>query len=282
MEDLIIKQQAQIIEVEQSKDEQGEPVLSFKTEAEMDNQIFNLKSMSLIEQEQWYSKFNGFISQNEFMWDVVEELDNIRSMEDVTVIHNKYANLLLFNSNKVGDIDIAPYIPSTSLGSSMACNKNGNVMIGGKICNFNDITSYSQLEEIKKESLLLSKSNSRRSWWMSGTGEIKIRDYKYWIEAWHNNNTDWIELKLTSHRRITIFAWNKHRTSYFLKYFYCNNWSDHSLLSNNISCTTYDTHNTGNLNSGNFHNLVRGSGNFSLEGSIREVRQYTGRIAVSH
>ena len=108
------------------------------------SQLDKFQYMSETEKEQWYAQFDGLVTQNQFMWSVVDELDNAMSVEAVKSIHEKYTNLLVFNDNEE-DNDISPYIPSTFFGNDKVCNKYGNVMVDGEIRNFNNVTSYSQL-----------------------------------------------------------------------------------------------------------------------------------------
>ena len=71
-------------------------MLSFSSEEEMFKQIEVLKTMQEDELKTWYKQQNeNFVSQFDFMWQIVEELDTANSLEEAKEIQSKYTGLLL-------------------------------------------------------------------------------------------------------------------------------------------------------------------------------------------
>ncbi len=71
-------------------------MLSFSSEEEMFKQIEVLKTMQEDELKTWYKQQNeNFVSQFDFMWQIVEELDTANSLEEAKEIQSKYTGLML-------------------------------------------------------------------------------------------------------------------------------------------------------------------------------------------
>lgn len=242
-----IQEAPESVQVDLSKDEHGEPVLSFKTEADMNTQVQNLKVMSETDSEQWYDQFDGYLSQNQFKWNIVDEFNNAQSMEEVKLIRSRSANLLIYN-NKLADEDMSPYIPSSHLGNDLVCNKYGNVMISGKIHNFNDIASYSERESP------LTKSRSE-----VGNGIYRERGKsRLMVRAYYNSATYGIDLWLEAQNK-TWFGWMWHKTQYSLRFEEFWGWNEAYSLGWEIFITAKPYyHVTPVIKAGDYHPLVRG------------------------
>lgn len=119
--------------------------LNFASERAMYATIWELMDMTDAERNAWYIQQNvNFISQEDAMWVVVDELKTKRSREEIRTCQDKYSSIFLFNHNEA-DRDISPYIPNEKPGISLVCNAYGNVTIAGELVNFNDLTSYGQI-----------------------------------------------------------------------------------------------------------------------------------------
>lgn len=230
-------------------------MLSFSSEDEMFEQIQSLKLMTEEEQDAWYEKHaNGFVSQQQFMWQIVEELDNAVSLEEVRDIQAKYAGQMLFNTNP-DDEDIAPYIPSNYKGTEFVCDRNGNVLIAGKVCNYNNLTSYEQTSDY----LFNHQPQTRAREKLAGV-YAKDGKRKFWSEAYLNTVTDGIEIRLAAHKK-NMFGWNKYKTSYGIKIIEFSNWAQITPFSADILNARPNYYVTADVKSGLYYPFVRGRSN---------------------
>ena len=157
----------------------------------------------------WYQSNGNFQSQNEFMWDVVEELNNSSSMEDVRATQAKYKDLLLFNNNE-SDEDVAPYIPSNHRGTELVCNKYGNVLVNGEVKNFNNLTAYEQTKDYE-----INQARKERRVLLHGGSAVDGKR-KFWVELYLNRPSGWVEVQLSAHKK-TWIGWNKYSTVYAVR-----------------------------------------------------------------
>lgn len=195
----------------------SEQMLSFASEEEMFAEINRLKCMTQDESAQWKESHGGFVSQFDFMNAVVDELDGAASIEDVRAIQQKYSGRLLFSDNPEYE-DIAPYLPTNHRGTELVCNHNGDVMIGGIVKNYNEITTCEESEEFRR----IHNLQTRGAEQICGTSAA-TSDRKCWIDFYVENN-EVVELKLSAHKK-GLFGWNKYRTAYFLRLFnISSNW----------------------------------------------------------
>lgn len=193
-------------------------MLSFESEEKMHQQIDILQDMAPEKMSEWYEQNDNFTSQSEFMWQVVDELNNAASVDEVREIQAKYQGILLFNNNSA-DEDIAPYIPSECRGTELVCNKNGDVLIAGKVKNYNSLTSYEQTSDYAFN----HPTKTRASQKLAGVYAIDGKR-KFWCEAMLDTNSGWISLQFTAHAK-NIFGWNKYKTSYGIKVMEFVNWA---------------------------------------------------------
>lgn len=230
-------------------------MLSFSSEDEMFEQIQSLKLMTEEEQDAWYKKHaDNFVSQQQFMWQIVEELDNATSLEEVRNIQAKYTGQMLFNTNPE-DEDIAPYIPSNYKGTEFVCDRNGDVMIAGEVCNYNNLTSYEQTTDY----LFNHQSQTRTREKLAG---VYAQDgkRKFWSEAYLNTVTGGVEIRLAAHKK-NMFGWNKYKTSYGIKITEFSNWAEITAFSNDILNARPNYYVTADVKSGLYYPFVRGRSN---------------------
>lgn len=198
-------------------------MLSFASEEEMFDRIQELKTMDETEMKAWCdSQCPDFLSQYDFMWQIVEELDGAASMEEVRAIQAKYQDQMLFNSNPEEE-DIAPYIPSSHRGTEFVCNSEGNVLIGGEVRNYNDLTYYEQTSDYRSTHPQIQTRAANKEWLAGRKAETK--DRKFWVEAYLNTVTGGVELKLAAHKKGT-FGWNQYKTAYSIRIEQFANWKE--------------------------------------------------------
>lgn len=230
-------------------------MLSFSSEDEMFEQIQSLKLMTEDEQDAWYKKHaNAFVSQQKFMWQIVEELDNASSMETVREIQAKYTGQMLFNTNP-DDEDIAPYIPSNYKGTEFVCDKNGNVLIAGKVRNYNNLTSYEQTSDYLFNHQPQTRAREKLAGVYAQDGKRK-----FWSEAYLNTVTGGIEIRLAAHKK-NMFGWNKYKTSYGIKITEFSNWAEITPFSTDILNARPNYYVTADVKSGLYYPFVRGRSN---------------------
>lgn len=230
-------------------------MLSFSSEDEMFDQIQSLKLMTEEEQDVWYDNHaNGFVSQQKFMWQIVEELDNALSLEEVHNIQSKYAGQMLFNTNPE-DEDISPYIPSNYKGTEFVCDRDGNVLIGGEVRNYNNLTSYEQTTDYLFNHQPQTRAREKLAGVYAQDGKRK-----FWSEAYLNTATGGIEIRLAAHKK-NMFGWNKYKTSYAIKITEFSNWAQITAFSTDILNARPNYYVTADVKSGLYYPFVRGRAN---------------------
>lgn len=234
-------------------------MLTFSSEEEMFKQIEVLKTMQEDELKTWYKQQNeNFVSQFDFMWQIVEELDTANTLEEIKKIQSKYTGLMLFNDNEE-DEDISPYIPSDYNGTELVCNKSGNVIIAGEVRNYNNLDSFEQTSAYKVYHQNIAREDPRDGI----VGVFAENDKrKFWAEAYLNKITGTIELKLVAHKKRVL--WNKYQTSYSIKMLEFNNWQERKSLAQAVLYAKPNYHETGDIKSGLFHPFVRGVSDKSI------------------
>lgn len=230
-------------------------MLSFASEEELHKQVHELKLMSKDDLDKWYLNHDNFSSQHKFMWDVVDELDEATSIEEVKTMQQKYKGLLLFNENEE-DKDISPYIPSTNHGTELVCNKYGDVIINGKVHNFNNISSYSQTRDYEMQNMIKTRALNQ----IPGGYHVEVDKRKFWFEFWHNTNTSWYELRLVAHKKGAFGVWKKYRTSYGVSIDENNKkWIEYGPFAKDIiRDAKFSYYITADMASGDYYPFVRG------------------------
>lgn len=229
-------------------------MLSFASEEEMFDRIQELKTMDETEMKAWCdSQCPDFLSQYDFMWQIVEELDGAASMEEVRAIQAKYQDQMLFNSNPEEE-DIAPYIPSSHRGTEFVCNSEGNVLIGGEVRNYNNLTAYEQTPEYRF-SHPQAQTRAKNKTLISGI-KAETKDRKFWGEAYLNTKTGWVEIKLVAHKD-GAFGWNKYKTSYSLKLLEFFNWNQIGAFAIDVLNARPNYYVTRDIKSGQYFPFVK-------------------------
>ncbi len=191
-------------------DENDEPVLCFESHEEMTSILGKLQQLPNEERESWFENKSNFRSQNDYMWDVVTEIDGAKSVDEVYEIHAKHRDFLIFNDNKES-LDIAPYIPS-SYGYEILSNKYGNIKIGDNVINYNNIVAFS---ELYGNNNYVTKSPAIQTITSNLT---TVGNYKLFIKFAESVTTRGIvHLGIETFRRNSLGLWNKYSTACYLK-----------------------------------------------------------------
>lgn len=229
-------------------------MLSFASEEEMFDRIQKLKTMDETEMKAWCdSQCPDFLSQYDFMWQIVEELDGAASMEEVRAIQAGCQGKMLFNTNPE-DEDIAPYIPSSHRGTEFVCNSEGNVLIGGEVCNYNDLTYYEQTSDYRSTHPQIQTRAANKEWLAGRKAETK--DRKFWVEAYLNTVTGGVELKLAAHKK-GAFGWNQYKTAYSIRIEQFANWKEVGAFTLDILNARPDFYVTRDMKSSQYFPFVR-------------------------
>lgn len=237
----------------------SQAMLSFGTEEELYLTMEGLKSMTIEERQEWYSKCTGFVSQADFRWMAAEELENATSIEEARTIQNKYRPYLLFNDEPMedGSYDISPYIPSDIMGIELVANKFGNVCVGGEIINYNNIESSTQSMHYRMN--VMNQSSAGKYIKLASIHKA-TSTRKHWIEAYIDTNMGWIDLKLTAQKHIGLGMWNIYQTSYQLKFEEFENWEVVAPMARLIKASSDrgEYYSTGDLKADTYFNLASG------------------------
>ena len=230
-------------------------MLSFGSEEEMFDRIQQLKNMDEAEMAAWYeSQCPDFLSQYDFMWQIVEELDNAASMDEVRAIQAGCQGKMLFNTNPE-DEDISPYIPSSHRGTEFVCNSEGNVLIGGEVCNYNDLTYYEQTSDYRSTHPQIQTRAANKQWLAGRKAETK--DRKFWVEAYLNTITEGVELKLAAHKK-GMFGWNQYKTAYSIRMEQFTNWQEIGVFAADILSVSPNYYVTRDMKSSQYFPFARG------------------------
>lgn len=131
------------------------------------------------EKENWFKNKTGFVSQEQAANMVSEQLMKCETLTQALQLRSGYSQFI-FNENAT-ETDFTPYIPSSSFGYSMVCNAYGDVEIGGKIVNMNDIKSYDETWEAQTEKRY--KNNMTKG----------VQTSVNYVHSWTNSRKMWVE-----------------------------------------------------------------------------------------
>lgn len=155
-----------------------ESILKFENQVEFDLMVAQLNEMDRQEFKQWIKQkeFNSLLVEFE---NAMKETSKIKTVDDYAKVKSKYGNILYFPEVNG---DCGPYIPVSNERLSALLDKNGNVIIGGEIKNYKDITTHEQLVELKRTFI---KENSLKM----NPGVVIITEEDNYLEA--RTNTHW-------------------------------------------------------------------------------------------
>ena len=123
----------------------SEQMLSFQSEEEFENTIILLRNMNKQQQKEWIKKQkDNFTSLSDIYDNAMNDAADLdESQSSYEIFRKKYGSYLFFAEYKE-DYGVYLTVPNPIVG--ILINKNGNVIIAGKICNKKDINSYVQLQ----------------------------------------------------------------------------------------------------------------------------------------
>lgn len=162
-----------------------ENMLEFSTKEEFFAEVSKIEALSTQQQDeldtlQYPNFFSMFDLYNMAMCDA-EKMDDSR--ESYVTFKEKYSPYFYFPEYKE---DYGVYLPVSNKNIARLLNIHGNVRIGGKILNMNDITNYAQLQRI---GVALYDENENIATRASNIG------YEYDSGWFHYNNSKKIKLK---------------------------------------------------------------------------------------
>lgn len=130
-------------------------MLSFNSQEEMYERAALLSEMNSEEVKAWYNSINSnFTSIEQIHQEAIREFEELSSVasgdfKTAEQIKDKYKKILLFNDNPQDEELYAPLMPISNSFDSYVCKKDGNIIVGGTVRNFKDITSYQETEYYK-------------------------------------------------------------------------------------------------------------------------------------
>lgn len=187
----------------------NDETLSFNSKEEMEIVIDELLQMDKETLKTWYSSKNDeFTSQNSIFEEAMNEFQQATDFDTANKIKDKYKKHLLFNENPMDQELYNPYLPSENmLGYALICNKNGDVLINGKIENFNTLKSVRETNFYKHTHTLTKTINESLNYLYILDGKRKM-----WAETAIAHGGQCF-IKVTAHKK-TILGWNKYPTRY--------------------------------------------------------------------
>lgn len=188
-------------------------ILSFGSIEEMEMQIYALQRMSDNELSAWYAERN-FESQYDALYRAAKEIDEAKSLDEALAIKAKFVPYFLYNDNPADEEMFNPYLPNENRDYAYVCNIEGDVMIAGRIVNYNTITDAKNTHEYQMAHDIATRASDPN---ITETNILKrtVGKRKFWAEGRLNEN-EVVAIEFTAHKKGT-FGWNKYKTAYFVK-----------------------------------------------------------------
>lgn len=117
--------------------------LKFANMEEMLNTIIDISAMNAEQRQQWDAKNVGFTSMQAAGYMIVEQMKAIGNKEGILAMRPAYSDLFIFDPN-TEEVRVAPQFKASKPGYQWICNAYGDVEIGNKIVNLNDITTFEE------------------------------------------------------------------------------------------------------------------------------------------
>lgn len=115
--------------------------LSFDNWEDLYSTAAMLESFGEYQKAAWYAEKN-FTSQLDAMWMASDQMDLCADVEQMDMVREYYSGLFVFNYDD--ETDYAFYLPTNDPSVANVVNAFGNVEIGGRLVNMNDISYYSE------------------------------------------------------------------------------------------------------------------------------------------
>ncbi|MDR2887964.1 MAG: DUF4848 domain-containing protein, partial [Bacteroidales bacterium] len=219
-------------------------MLSFESKEDMHKTISELMFMDEAKRAEWYKAQGGFESQETFMWQVVDELTAAKTVEEVRSIQNRYSNFFIWNNN-AADEDMNPYIPSGKYGYSYVCNRNGEVLIAGEVCNFNNAKTLEETWQYRWFDSFREQAQTRASIneWTNHLYVSNDSSRRFWLKAgvhpFQRNHV------LDHYAEKKVVFWIKYSTEYYIKYeSHSSNWQTNTRFFDYVRSASPNFHNT--------------------------------------
>ncbi len=167
--------------------EASDEMLSFSSMDELNKTVESLLALDSVNLVAWYSQYPNFTSLNQLYNKANYEFavlvnSNVRDVNIAERIKNKYTPYLLFNDNPNDNALYCPVIPSEFPGRPLISNKNGDVLVNGKVMNLNDVKSVQETSNYKESCLTrVYDVHTRRNWLFMQNSDrmMSARSYRY-------------------------------------------------------------------------------------------------------
>jgi len=196
--------------------------LSFANENELYSTISSLILMDAQEREQWLRSHGGFVSQSEAALLASEQIAQCKSINQMLALKDQYSQFIF---NDTDPTDLVPYEPTSNFGSSWVCNAYGDVEVGGKVVNLNNIKAYSETFYAKIEQENLTRATFTNNLYIKTT-KRKVWADTGWVLSWILNiSTGQFEisqsnavlgLKLATHYRDGLGIWHTYNNLFVI------------------------------------------------------------------
>lgn len=221
---------------------------------------------------QFYANLGGFVSLNALHEQALDECSTFDTFEQYETARQKHSKSFIFDPN--GE-DLTPHLRIKNPFYAYILNVNGEAVVGGKVVNFNEITSYEQTSAYQaSQSAAISKGQ------VIQTNHIHVYDgkRKMWADAHPVDNAVYIKLQCQVK---SFWGWNIYREHYHIYVVGLKGYDgiferDHSWYGNMNLDSHYDT---GMVPNGFL--CLFGFRQFNMNGSqITGIRHATAQLTI--
>lgn len=187
-------------------------MLKFTDEAAIEYTLSILLKMDKTELSSWYSSI-GFVSQEMAREAALQEFLSMTSMDEYPAFKAKYTGQFLFNNN-LEEEDFQPYIAANRFAYEMILNADGNVIVGGKVVNYNyDSFEQTMYYRVAHNSETVSDGVQPLISEETKTNQVygKVGKKKFW--AWTVRMGTDLYMQVTAQKK-NVFGWNDYKAEY--------------------------------------------------------------------
>lgn len=118
-------------------------MLEFASMEEMQNKIYEVADMTPQDKQSWYSSNDNFVSQSMASNIVGQQMAECSTIEQAIALRDAYDEIFVFDPN-TREVSMVPYVRAETPGYAWMCNAYGDVKIGGKVVNLNNVSTYAE------------------------------------------------------------------------------------------------------------------------------------------
>ena len=115
--------------------------LSFDNWEDLYSTAAMLESLEEYQKAAWYAEKN-FTSQLDAMWMASDQMELCTDVKQMDMVREYYSGLFIFNYDD--ETDYVFYLPTNDPAVANVVNAFGNVQVGGRIINMNEISNYKE------------------------------------------------------------------------------------------------------------------------------------------